>query len=72
MLSLTVSQTNHYLVLCPDVFFDITKTPSISTQLRGIREDPRKATDMYSLYNNLGGVYLHETYVYLLIINDYA
>lgn len=45
-------------------FLDATKTPTLSSQLRAIRANPSKATDMFSLYWNLGTIYFHETYVY--------
>ena len=67
IFSLTVSQSNHYVVLCPNLFFDATKTPNMSTQLQTIRDKPSKAMNMYSLYGNLGSIYFHETYVHRFI-----
>ena len=56
-------QSNIFVVLCPNNYFDETKTSTLASQLQAIRDDPSKANDMYSLYWNLGSIYFHETYV---------
>ena len=60
-LLLTEAQSNIFVVLCPNNYFDETKTETLATQLQAIRNDTSKANDMYSLYWNLGSIYFHET-----------
>ena len=56
--------SNHMVVLCPNNYFDETKTSTLAAQLQAVRRDPSKASDISSIYWNLGSIYLNETFLW--------